>query len=117
MSVDNTLRCEKTSDVLLLLKSSDFVAHDLTAAFDACPVAERTYADVNIVLALRQWSTLHQSMEFRCFVRDGLFVGACQRHAAEYFSFLSARAMQLSALLGHFWRDHIQERFTLRSCA
>ena len=31
-----SLKCETPGDIFLLLKGSDFVAHDLTHAFDAC---------------------------------------------------------------------------------
>ena len=37
------------------------------------------------VLALRRWSNLRPEREFRCFVRGGDIVGACQRDVSQYF--------------------------------
>lgn len=36
----NSMRCTSAGDVFLLIKSSDFVTHDLTAAFDGCDDVE-----------------------------------------------------------------------------
>ncbi|KAJ3206091.1 hypothetical protein HDU82_004720, partial [Entophlyctis luteolus] len=36
ISLGQTLRCKTAADVFLLLKSSDFVVHDLTCPFEAC---------------------------------------------------------------------------------
>ena len=46
-------------DIYLLLKSSDFILHDLKNQENA----EQKYE-----LVLRKWCNLHSSMEFRCFV-------------------------------------------------
>jgi hypothetical protein len=59
---NGTLKCQTPGDVYLLLKSSDFVMHDLTHAI------EGDSSSVQYELVLRKWCNLHPSMEFRCFV-------------------------------------------------
>ena len=171
--VTGGLKCETSGQVLLLLKSSDFVSHDLGHAFELCggdaspgaavvataaaavdndnveegagspeskgekrllqakcagagsggrdekedeskvaadstssssssscstsslPGAAAAAAVVvdgrppdGYVLALRRWGNMNPAMEFRCFVRQGVLVGACQRECSEVFDFL-----------------------------
>ena len=74
----NTLRCERVSDVLLLLKVSEFVTHDLVRAFDHCE--ESVDEEVQKVLALRKYQSINQSCEFRCFVVNRSLVAISQRN-------------------------------------
>ena len=59
--------------VLLLLKSSDRVMHDICHAFDACPGPPRE--PVRHALTLRKWIALRPERELRCFVRQHDLVG------------------------------------------
>lgn len=59
---NGTLKCQTPGDVYLLLKSSDFVMHDIEHAI------QDDDANVEYELVLRKWCNLHPSMEFRCFV-------------------------------------------------
>ena len=56
ISCDKTLKCKFVSDILLLVKSSDFALRDLTQPFlhceDAAEVDERAE---QLFLVLRQW--------------------------------------------------------------
>lgn len=62
--------------VVLLLKSSDRVAHDVCHAFDACGGAPPDLArSVRYALALRKWVALKPEREFRCFVSARELVG------------------------------------------
>jgi len=80
----NTLKCTRPSDVYLLLKSSDFIQHDLEHVFD-----EEYPENYHHFLALRKWdSNMHKSGEFRCFVVESEIVAISQRKTAEYFAFL-----------------------------
>lgn len=58
---NGTLKCQTPGDVYLLLKSSDFVMHDITHAME-------DPSSIEYELVLRKWCNLHPSMEFRCFV-------------------------------------------------
>lgn len=83
MSTTNDMECRTANEVYLLLKSSDFITHDLEQAFDGCVDT----ADVPYHLVLRKSFNLNPSLEFRCFVRDRKLVGISQREM-NYFEFL-----------------------------
>ena len=61
--------------VLLLLKSSDRVMHDICHAFDACPAPPSE--PVRHALMLRKWISLNPERELRCFVRQHDLTGMC----------------------------------------
>ncbi|KAL5517345.1 hypothetical protein EMCRGX_G002879 [Ephydatia muelleri] len=105
----NTLRCTCASEVLLLLKSSDFVAHDLSRVFKYC-TSEVTPA-FQYMLCLRQWRDIHPSGEFRCFVRHGRIVGISQRHYTQHFDFVVSHKDQLSEDMMEFFTRYLKGRF------
>lgn len=102
-----SLKCASARDVMLLLKSSDRISHDLCDA-------RRAYGGVNgsdeagvtdkWVLALRRWSNLKPDHEFRCFCSDGgaRLLAACQRDRFSHYDFLAPARPQLLALLESF---------------
>lgn len=59
--------------MLLLLKSSDRVAHDICHAFDACALVPNE--PVQHALALRKWIALKPERELRCFVKQHDLIG------------------------------------------
>ncbi|XP_060556536.1 cell division cycle protein 123 homolog [Ruditapes philippinarum] len=76
ISFDRTLKCTCTSDVYLLLKSSDFISHDLTQPFKHCCDDEnlKNETSVKYELVLRKWQELNPAYEFRCFVKDNKLI-------------------------------------------
>lgn len=85
----NTLKCVTATDVLLLLKSSDFISHDLNFAFNACVDQNTSYPTTyNFTLILREWIDVNMANEYRCFVdpQKGL-LGVCQRDTANHYAF------------------------------
>jgi D123 len=74
-----SMECRRAGDVLLLLKSSDFIAHDLTE-LQRLPGSGRPPT-----LALRKWANLHPSQEYRCFCRRQTLIAICQRHHTDYW--------------------------------
>jgi len=115
ISCDKTLKCKFVSDILLLVKSSDFALRDLTQPFlhceDAAEVDERAE---QLFLVLRQWrGDIVPNSEFRCFVKDRRLVGVCQRHDDAFFPFISSNASQISQDVQDFFKQHIQGRFPL----
>lgn len=106
MNATNNMECRTPNDIYLLLKSSDFVTHDLAHAFDDTVDQDSdTEQEIPYHLVLRKWITLNPSVEFRCFVRDRRLVGLCQRDL-NYFDFLFNMQDKL--------RDTIQEFFDIR---
>jgi hypothetical protein len=62
----------------MLLKSSDFITHDVTSksVFSGC-IDEDNEDDVEykLELVLRKWYAIERSRELRCFVRDDMLLG------------------------------------------
>ena len=79
----NDMECRTPNDVYLLLKSSDFITHDLEQAFDGCV----DQAEVPYHLMLRKSFNLNPALEFRCFVRNRKLIAISQREM-NYFEFL-----------------------------
>ena len=86
ISPTNDMECRTANEVYLLLKSSDFVTHDLEQAFDGC-VADQEPTLIPYVLVLRKSFNLNPSLEFRCFVRNGILIAVSQREM-NHFAFL-----------------------------
>ncbi|KAJ2913908.1 hypothetical protein MD484_g6498, partial [Candolleomyces efflorescens] len=120
------LKCTSPADVYLLLKSSDFVNHDvnLDSVFEGCskpPAVEdgATSAGGNasiwppyeLELVLRKWYAVTPSREFRCFVRDGRLIGITQRDTNHY-DFLNEIATQEKIVnsISGFWEEKIKSR-------
>ncbi|RKP24618.1 D123-domain-containing protein, partial [Syncephalis pseudoplumigaleata] len=84
IATTRNLHCTTYADILLLMKSSDVVVHDLVHAYDDCQAASSPTDVASPVLVLRQWQTMNPAHEFRCFVRDGCVVAISQRDMAHY---------------------------------
>ncbi|KAG2123314.1 D123-domain-containing protein [Suillus cothurnatus] len=71
------LKCTSPSDVYILLKSSDFISHDLSidTVFDGCQYNSSNPPSYQLELVLRKWYPIDRSREFRCFVREGRLIG------------------------------------------
>lgn len=69
----------------MLLKSSDFVSHDLTpdSVFENCDVStqEKGLPRYELELVLRKWYPVNPSREVRCFVRNGRLIGELFCHS------------------------------------
>ncbi|KAK2977802.1 hypothetical protein RJ640_029847 [Escallonia rubra] len=70
--------------IVLLLRSSDSVVHDLCHAHNSCN-DKTLLRPSTFFLALRKW---YPSMEFRCFVRNRLLVGISQREVTGLYPVL-----------------------------
>ncbi|KAJ3014064.1 hypothetical protein HKX48_005346 [Thoreauomyces humboldtii] len=123
VATGSTLKCVNPADVFLLLKSSDFVSHDLAHAFDGCatdapPIGSAEGSSgllpqrpERFHLVLRKWYELLPSMEFRCFVREGKIIGITQRDVANYYSFLLEEADAIQTCIETFFNEKIRGRF------
>jgi hypothetical protein len=112
---NNSLQCRSADDVYLLLKSSDFVTHDLEHAFDDCvddndELSQTTINDIPYHLVLRKYFQLNPSLEFRCFVRKRKIIGICQRDL-NYFEFLFRMKNQLRQKIMEFFDDKLRDTF------
>eukprot|EP01006_Ploeotia_vitrea_P046998 TRINITY_DN67078_c4_g1_i1.p1 TRINITY_DN67078_c4_g1~~TRINITY_DN67078_c4_g1_i1.p1 ORF type:complete len:340 (-),score=203.87 TRINITY_DN67078_c4_g1_i1:32-1051(-) len=132
VTTGETLRCNTVGDVLLLLKSSDFIARDLSHAYDECDTHSLGLRETHDVskadkppppeeesafhLVLRRWSNLHPSREFRCFVRGRRLVAVCQRDYTQHFEELNESDARRTfvKLIGDFFRNKVRDKFELR---
>ena len=113
-----SLKCTSARDVLLLLKSSDRIAHDLCEARTAYGALEAsdsgTHANNRVseaeadafswTLALRRWCNLRPSSEFRCFCSShgANLLAVSQRDRFSHYAFLEAMCPRLLELLSAF---------------
>ena len=73
ITASNSLKCTNADEVLLLLKSSDRIAHDICNAFDGCK--ENLQEEVRYVLVLKKHYDLKPEREFRCFIKGHDLIG------------------------------------------
>ncbi|EXJ87601.1 cell division cycle protein 123 [Capronia epimyces CBS 606.96] len=97
MATTNDMECRTPNDIYLLLKSSDFVTHDLEQAFDGCI----DQAEIPYHLVLRKSFNLNPSLEFRCFVRKRKLIAISQREM-NYFEFLFELRQSFKAKIQDF---------------
>ncbi|TNN16396.1 Cell division cycle protein isoform 1 [Schistosoma japonicum] len=117
MSCDGSLKCKTFSDIYLLLKSSDFAAHDLTAPFALCTdtSVEQTCCLFNSkpILVLRKWYDFRPEGEFRCFIKSKLLIAICQRKCDAYFKSIEEHIEDIRHDLMEFFNKKIKNRFHL----
>ncbi|KAM9966364.1 hypothetical protein ACTFIR_006575 [Dictyostelium discoideum] len=113
MNVYNSLKCTNTTDIYLLLKSSDFINHDLMQF--SINQDDKDDSLTPYVLVLRKWQNLQPSMEFRCFVKDNQLLGISQRDTSTYFKFLKDKKQKIQDAIVKFYNESICEKFSNNS--
>ncbi|KAL8626562.1 hypothetical protein Q9189_007737 [Teloschistes chrysophthalmus] len=130
INATNSMECRTPNDIYLLLKSSDFITHDLEQAFDGCekPAAsspssttnpknqkeqEQETTPIPYTLTLRKTiPSPTTSLEFRCFVRSRRLLAASQRDMTAHYPFLPALLPTLlRPLIASFLTTHIIPNF------
>lgn len=110
----NTMKCHKPSEIYLLLKSSDFVTHDLEHAFDDCVDSKGlslSNDDIPYHLVLRKANpNWNPSVEFRCFVRNRKLLCMSQRDL-NHFDFLIKMKPKLESLIKEFFELRLRDTF------
>ena len=76
LPASSPLKCVSPADVYLLLKSSDFILHDIEKdqLFQQCDGDTET-PEYELELVLRKWYPVDRSRELRCFVRRETLLG------------------------------------------
>ena len=134
IAATNSMDCRTPNDVYLLLKSSDFVTHDLMQVFDDCEddddnddddsISEESGEELDVTaykekslskipyhLILRKTvANWNPAMEFRCFVRSRHLLCICQRDL-NHFSFLPPLVSGLRSSIQAFFDQHLQNTF------
>lgn len=103
------------NDIFLLLKSSDKINHDLTYPFEYCEdTTDDDTEGVTITLALQRFAKLKPISEFRCFIRDGLFIAFCSRDTA-FHQNLPDKMDDLQPKIERFIEEQVIPNFELKS--
>ncbi|CAF1255537.1 unnamed protein product [Rotaria sordida] len=112
MISDSRLKCMNLADIFLLLKSSDFITHDICEPFKFCyDDTDNLLTTIQYVLVLRKWSALQPSKEFRCFVKNHRIIAISQRDSENYYEFIEPVADQIITNIVEFFNTHIQNKF------
>ncbi|PRQ33004.1 putative Cell division cycle protein [Rosa chinensis] len=107
ISTTGTLRCSSISEIVLLLRSSDSLVHDLCHAYDSCN-DKTSSRPKSFFLALRKWTqSLQPEMEFCCFVRNQNLVGISQREATTFYPSLLESKEHLGELIEEFFMENL----------
>ncbi|RNA08611.1 cell division cycle 123-like protein [Brachionus plicatilis] len=110
----NKLSCCSLSDIYMLLKSSDFISHDLNQAFSQCEDNEemrQTIDSFEYKLIMREWVNINPSMEFRCFVNKDRLVGISQRECRSFYQILLDGRNEMMQRIEYFFAEKIQGKF------
>ncbi|KAF9077608.1 D123-domain-containing protein [Rhodocollybia butyracea] len=112
LPASSPLKCTSPADVYLLLKSSDFITHDLSqsAIFAGRDDSDSSY---ELELVLRKWYAVDRSRELRCFVRNNVLIGISQRDP-NYYDYLNDTATHSKIVhaVVDFWSTKIQPGWT-----
>jgi len=116
VACNNSVKCSSLSDVYLLLKSSDFVAHDLTQPFKDCDEGlESPFSCVSYVLVMRKWCDINPGIEFRCFVRDKSLIAISQRDNSNFYEHIGQQRESIERDILTFFHEYVVDKFPLRN--
>lgn len=114
LSTTEFMRCTSPAEVYLAFKASDFIQHDLVAssAFEGVKDIDVEAIKIPLELVLRKWYSFDRSREFRCFVRDGVLIAACQRDMV-FYDFLATPTTRslISGTIQTFWKEQVQKQW------
>lgn len=126
ISATNSTECKTANDIYLLLKSSNFITHDLEHAFDGCVEENGDSRDreeedsqehqqqqrdeIPYHLILRKYVNVNPALEFRCFVRNRRLIALGQRDTAHY-AFLHDMRNELRNQIQDFFDLHLADTF------
>jgi D123 protein len=126
----------------MLLKSSDFIVHDLSteSVFEGCANNNNNDdREYKLELVLRKWFAIDPSREMRAFVREGVLIGTVavfssyercvnlthsfpsvkskgisQRGDANYYEFLNEPETQRKIVSSFvaYWTAHVKPKWT-----
>ncbi|ESN97883.1 hypothetical protein HELRODRAFT_85046 [Helobdella robusta] len=109
ISHDKSLKCINSDEVLLLLKSSNQITHDIDYALGDGAAPEKS--TINHVLALRKWVNVNPCLEFRCFVRNNCLIAISQRNVQQFFPEIIEKSHKIKSLIIDFINSEIKNKF------
>lgn len=112
--VINKLSCSSLSDIYMLLKSSDFISHDLNEVFSECEDKEESKQKIDSFeykLIMREWVNINPNMEFRCFVKKNQLIGISQRDCRSFYQILLDNKDEILNRIVNFFVEKIKDKF------
>ena len=126
ISATNSMACTTPNDIYLLLKSSDFITHDLEQVFDDCEdsddesesgkedeasTGDEELSTIPYHLVLRKTiPAFNPALEIRCFVRSRHLLCMCQRDL-NHFDFLPRLTPKLRSLIQDCFDKNLKKSF------
>jgi len=115
MNWTGNLKCTDSEQVILLLKSSDCIMHDLTEPFSFCEDESEhenlQNNEIQYYIVLRKWETIEPASEFRCFVSNDKIIGISQRNHSQYFDFLKNLTKSIQNTVIDFFEVNMKGKF------
>jgi hypothetical protein len=116
----NSLECKTPQDIYLLLKSSDFIMHDLLYAYNDCYDKEESQNrnQMQFHLVIREWvgNFINPALEFRCFVKGKKMIAICQRDVRNYYPSLLTEKDNLLQKIVDFFECRVKDKFPNENC-
>ena len=129
ISATNSMACTSPNDIYLLLKSSDFITHDLEQVFNDCEEdsedesesdgadedeessVDESLSTIPYHLVLRKTiPAFNPALEIRCFVRSRHLLCMCQRDL-NHFDFLPRLIPKLRSLIQDCFDKSLKKSF------
>lgn len=127
ISATNSMACTTPNDIYLLLKSSDFITHDLEQVFDDCgdesedesesvdedeeSTVDGPLSKIPYHLILRKTiPAFNPALEIRCFARSRNLLCMCQRDL-NHFDFLPRLIPKLRSLIQDCFDKNLRRSF------
>jgi len=111
----STMNCTHPSEVIYLLKASEFITHDLTVPYHFCTDLSEKATKSKMFLILKQWMDMNPAFEFRCFVRDNNLIAVSQRYANVFCSEVHRNLGEYLHRIKSFYLGNIHTKFALSS--
>ncbi|KAF0278146.1 Cell division cycle protein 123 [Hanseniaspora uvarum DSM 2768] len=108
---NNTMLTYTGEDIYLLLKSSNYIMHDLLYPYEDLE-EKLDNKEVTHDLVLREWiENFNPSLEFRIFVKDGEIIGISQRDIRTEYIYLNDIKEELRTAINNFFKDVFKKKY------
>lgn len=108
---NNTMLTYTSDDIYLLLKSSNYIMHDLLYPYDEVKDS-REKGDVSHDLILREWiENFNPSLEFRVFVMKGKIIGISQRDIRTEYIYLHDIKDEVRSTIDDFFEEAFTKNY------
>ncbi|XP_049856174.1 cell division cycle protein 123 homolog [Schistocerca gregaria] len=111
IATNKSLKCRRLEEIYLLLKSSDFVANDLSYQLEG----GQSSGGSGYYVVLKQWKDIHPGTEYRCFVIQNQLIAISQRDCTSYYEHIQKLKFEILDDLVQFYRRNIHKKAPLET--